>query len=139
MSSPPSTFLQQETAGNCKRRLVNWEKMNIAFRPRKCAILSACLLVIVATGLTSIYSAFASTLRDVNEATTIMAAVSACNVVVPQDLKRNLYSKLFDEWKSTEIINYNIDGEIKALNKFPTSDRTAMCTAIGDRIKSLAQ
>ena len=81
--------------------------------------------------------AFADDIDDAREASAVMAAVTVCNTSVSEDLKRVLYAKMQKVMRTPSQIKYEIGEEIEALNGLSPSDRTAMCLAIGDRVKSL--
>ena len=73
---------------------------------------------------------FADDNDDSHEAAAIMAAVTVCNTSISEDLKRVLYARMLKVMQTLGL-------EVKALNELSTSDRAAMCLAIGDRAKSL--
>ena len=81
--------------------------------------------------------AFAGDNDDARDASAIMAAVAVCNTSVSEDLKQVLYAKMLKVMRTPSQIKFEIGEEIEALNELSPSDRTAMCLAIGDRVKSL--
>jgi hypothetical protein len=97
----------------------------------------------LAAAVAGMLSALACT-ADANEdtdgardASAIMASVEVCKTVVSEETKKALYSKMLDIWRTPKLVSYVVDDEIKALNKLSDSDRAAMCSAIGDRVKAL--
>lgn len=104
------------------------------------ALTASCLFGIGAAVLiiTTIETAFADDYDDAQEAAGIMAAAKICNTVVSDDLRRSLYLKMLTVMKEPSRVNFAIDQEIELLSKLSPSDRTAMCLAIGDQVRSLA-
>jgi hypothetical protein len=86
---------------------------------------------------TIINVAFAGDYDDAREASAIMAAVKIYNTSISEDLRRGLYAQMLAFMRTPSQINFSIDQEVEALNKLSPSDRTAMCLAITDRVKSL--
>jgi parvulin-like peptidyl-prolyl isomerase len=96
------------------------------------------LTAVVLLGATiSTRIAFADDNDDARDAAAVMAAVTVCNTSISEDLKRVLYAKMLKVMRTPSQINYTIGQEVQALNELSTSDRTAMCLALGDRAKSL--
>ena len=96
------------------------------------------IVAVVLLGATiSTSPTFADDFDDSHDAAAIMAAVTVCKTSISEDLKRVLYARMLKVMRTPSQIKYTVGQEVKALNELTTSDRTAMCLAIGDRAKSL--
>jgi hypothetical protein len=80
--------------------------------------------------------AFADERDDALDAIATMAAATVCKISVSEEAKRALYGKILSRARTPSQVTYEIDEEIEALNKLSSSDRAAMCLAIGDRVKT---
>jgi hypothetical protein len=75
--------------------------------------------------------------NEAEDASAIMVAITVCKTSVSEELKRVLYAKMLSVMRTPSQINWKINQEIEAITTLPASDRTAMCMAIGDRVKEL--
>jgi hypothetical protein len=82
--------------------------------------------------------ALATEFGDAQDAAATMAAIKICNTVVSEAAKRVLYGEILSIYRTPHMVASVIDDEIEALNKLSPSDRTAMCLALGDRVKAIA-
>jgi hypothetical protein len=82
--------------------------------------------------------AFADESGDPLDAIATMAAARVCKISVSEEAKRVLYGEILSRTREPSQAEYEIGLEIEALNKLSPSDRAAMCLAIGDRVKAIA-
>lgn len=96
---------------------------------RKCVL--AALLALL-----PINAASADDYSEANKSSAFMAAITVCKASISQERKRVLYASILRIYETPSQVNFMISQEVSALNKMPTQDRDAMCSAINDRIKT---
>lgn len=74
---------------------------------------------------------------DARDAMAIMASVTVCNTTISEEEKRVLYNAILEYSHTVAAVSRMIGYEIDALNKLSPSDRAAMCSVLGERVKTL--
>jgi hypothetical protein len=89
------------------------------------ALFAGCVLTIPAYA-----DAFTDTI-DAGKASAILASVTVCKTPISDVSRRILYTVLLNKWHTLSMVAFVVDQEISSLNEMSTSDRTAMCLALG--------